>query len=137
MTGKHWDCDELAIDNADSWDELTAQLYLIRKRRGLSQKDVARAMGTSKSAVSRMEAGHGNPTIRTLMQYAEAVGAYLSLGAVPVHNAAEWKAQSRRITEELQGSSFVETLEGRESVPHGRLSKKVATTTWSPAGAGV
>ncbi|MDO5512403.1 helix-turn-helix domain-containing protein [Corynebacterium sp.] len=102
MTDTDWDRDVLAVKNADSYAELTAQLFAIRKKRGLRQEDVANRMGTSKSAVSRIEAGHGNPTMRTLHDYAEAVGAYLAWVAVPEHHAAEWQERSRRNTDELQ-----------------------------------
>lgn len=50
----------------------------LRKRRealGLSLGDVSQATGIDKSALSRLETGEQlNPTVRTLMRYARAVG---------------------------------------------------------------
>lgn len=140
MNATDWDVDELAIANADSYIELTAQLYAIRKRRGLSQKQVAQAMGTSAPAVSRLESGHGNPTIRTLQDYAEAIGAHLSFVAVPEHNTGEWQDQSRRVTEEIRRSFFVQTCShGEEAKTPGNggaaatVTESFAPTRWTRA----
>lgn len=134
MSNDTWERDLLAIDNADSYAELTAQLYVIRKKRGLRQQDVADRMKTSKSTVSRLEAGHGNPTMRTLQDYAEAVGAYLSFVAVPAHNTPEWQEQSRRVTEVLQSRFFVEVDEqasasGSQRL-HSRVTGRFVPTSW-------
>lgn len=54
-----------------------------RKRAGLSQDAVAAAMGTTASAVSRLEAGLDgkgpSPTLATLMRYAKACGMKLDV----------------------------------------------------------
>lgn len=136
-----WDVDRLGIDNADSYEELISQLYEIRTRRNLKQQDIADKMGTSKSAVSRLEAGNGNPTIRTLLDYAEAAGAYLALIAVPSHNTAEWKERARQVTADLQDSFFCEVTDAAKKTPGKsvRRSETIAPTRWSskPADAGV
>jgi transcriptional regulator with XRE-family HTH domain len=57
-----------------------------RKRAGLTQAQVARRMGTTASAVCRMESeSPGNLTLETLDRYAGAVGAEFSLSIRPVH----------------------------------------------------
>jgi len=136
MNDVQWDVDELAISNADSYIELTAQLFAIRKRRGLSQKQVAQAMGTSAPAVSRLESGHGNPTIRTLQDYAEAIGAHLSFVAVPEHNTREWQDQSRRVTEQIQQSFFVQTSSHGEeaAAPENSGAATTVTESFAPTG---
>ncbi|WP_300523781.1 helix-turn-helix transcriptional regulator [Aminiphilus sp.] len=54
---------------------LARELLTARKRAGLTQEQVAAAMGTTKSAVSRLEASNGHaPSLRTLRSYARAVG---------------------------------------------------------------
>ena len=40
-------------------------------------------MGTSRTAVVRLESGRGNPSLRTLRRYAEATGTRLRLSFVP------------------------------------------------------
>jgi transcriptional regulator with XRE-family HTH domain len=51
-------------------DELVAR----RRALGLSQTEVAARMGTSQSAVARLEAGAGDIRLSTLDRYASAVG---------------------------------------------------------------
>jgi len=53
---------------------LAAELVAGRKALGLSQTTVAARMGTSQSAVARLEAGDGDVRLSTLERYAEAVG---------------------------------------------------------------
>ncbi|WP_281188871.1 helix-turn-helix domain-containing protein [Vibrio harveyi] len=55
-------------------------LLSMRESAGLTQSEVAERMGTKESNVSRLETGAGNPTLKTLMKYAQACGCQLSLG---------------------------------------------------------
>jgi len=64
---------------------LTRELAAARRRAGLTQAAVARLIGTTASAVSRMESDHpGNLTIATIDRYARAVNAELLLAVRPV-----------------------------------------------------
>lgn len=63
---------------------LVRQMAQARRSAGLTQSQVARRMGTTSSAVSRMESENpGNLTLNTLERYATAVGAELSLSIRP------------------------------------------------------
>jgi len=57
--------------------ELAAELTAVRLAAGLSQTEVAARMGTSQSAVARLEAGDGDVRLSTLERYASAVGCEL------------------------------------------------------------
>ena len=61
--------------------------------KGKSQKELAKAMHTSPSAISRLEAGFGrerhSPSLDTLRRYANALGCYLSIKLVPKLNKAK------------------------------------------------
>ena len=60
------------------------QLLKARARAGLTQDAVAELMGTTKSAVSRLEgAGKHTPSLSTLQRYARAVGCDLKVKLVP------------------------------------------------------
>jgi DNA-binding XRE family transcriptional regulator len=50
-----------------------------RRRSGLSQTVVAARMGTSQSALARLESGETDPRITTVERYARAIGAQLTL----------------------------------------------------------
>jgi len=54
---------------------LARELIDARARAGLTQAEVAARMGTTQSAVARMEGGKRPPSLRTLERYAAAVGA--------------------------------------------------------------
>jgi DNA-binding XRE family transcriptional regulator len=63
--------------------EVIAQLLKGRTRAGLTQDAVAERMGTTKSAVSRLEgSGKHAPSLATLRKYAQAVGCELQLKLV-------------------------------------------------------
>lgn len=53
---------------------LAESLVDLRRRSGLSQTQVAARMGTSQSAVARLEAGEVDVRLSTLERYAAAVG---------------------------------------------------------------
>jgi transcriptional regulator with XRE-family HTH domain len=57
--------------------ELSAELVSWRQSVGLSQTEVAARMGTSQSAVARLEAGEADVRLSTLERYAAAVGVQL------------------------------------------------------------
>ena len=63
---------------------VTDQLLKARERAGLTQDAVAERMGTTKSAISRLEsAGKHAPSLATLKRYARAVGCDLQVKLVP------------------------------------------------------
>ncbi|HET8554587.1 MAG TPA: helix-turn-helix transcriptional regulator [Rhodanobacteraceae bacterium] len=65
--------------------QLANQLLKARSRAGLTQDAVAERMGTTKSAISRLEsAGKKHaPSVATLQRYAQAVGCELQVKLVP------------------------------------------------------
>ena len=64
--------------------QLASQMLVARSRAGLTQDAVAERMGTTKSAISRLEpAGKHAPSLATLKRYAEAVGCELQVKLVP------------------------------------------------------
>ena len=64
--------------------QLVSQMLKARERAGLTQDVVAERMGTTKSAISRLEsAGKHAPSLSTLKRYARAVGCELRVKLVP------------------------------------------------------
>ncbi|MGB9112846.1 MAG: helix-turn-helix domain-containing protein [Acidimicrobiales bacterium] len=59
---------------AERQRELGAEFALRRQGLGLSQTEVAARMGTSQSAVARLEAGALDVRLSTLARYAQALG---------------------------------------------------------------
>jgi predicted transcriptional regulator len=59
--------------------EIAAELLRARKRTGLSQAELAERMGTSQSAIARLESGETLPSTKTLLRYAEATKSKVEL----------------------------------------------------------
>ena len=67
--------------------QVAGQMLKARSRAGLTQDAVAEKMGTTKSAISRLEsAGKHAPSLATLKRYAHAVGCELQVKLVPQKN---------------------------------------------------
>jgi transcriptional regulator with XRE-family HTH domain len=73
---------------AESRRRLLAELVSQRRSLGLSQTEVAARMGTSQSAVARLEAVAGDVRLSTLERYAEAVGHTLRWSLEPTSGRA-------------------------------------------------
>ena len=72
-----------AYDNLELEYQLASQMIRARARAGLTQDAVAERMGTTKSAVSRLEsAAKHAPSLATLRRYANAVGCELQVKLV-------------------------------------------------------
>lgn len=69
----------------DQLHELVAQLKATREARGLSLTDLTELTGMDRSALSKLETGQReNPTVETLVRYAQAVGKRLIVSLVEV-----------------------------------------------------
>lgn len=105
----------------------------LRGARGLSLGELASASGTGKATLSRIEAGHGNPTIETLFALADALG--VPLGALTADRAAAVKhiraadlpqvggAVEARVLTQVSGGALVEALEIAFPADEVRLSQ--------------
>jgi len=54
--------------------DLASELIAARARAGLTQAQLAQRMGTTQSAVARIENGRRAPSMRTVQRYASATG---------------------------------------------------------------
>ena len=68
------------LEVRDAYDAMSGEFALAREliaaraRAGLTQAQLAKRMGTTQSAVARIEGGKRLPSIKTLLRYAEATG---------------------------------------------------------------
>ena len=73
-----------AYDDLELEYAVASQMLGARTKAGLTQDAVAERMGTTKSAISRLEsAGRHTPSLATLKKYAAAVGCDLQVKLVP------------------------------------------------------
>jgi ribosome-binding protein aMBF1 (putative translation factor) len=68
---------------SDERRRLVADLTEQRRSAGLSQTEVAARMGTSQSAVARLESGDADVRVSTLERYAAAIGSQLAWQTQP------------------------------------------------------
>ncbi|HEX4894300.1 MAG TPA: helix-turn-helix transcriptional regulator [Hyphomicrobiaceae bacterium] len=77
---------------ADVNSALAAALTRLRGRASLTQSEVARRMGTTQTAIARLESGAQNPTIKTVQDYVRATGFSLRIQFVRPADPAELTA---------------------------------------------
>ena len=73
-----------AYAQADEEYALVEALVRARTAANLTQAELARRIGTTQSAVARLEGGRVSPSFATLRRYAEATGTRLTVGLIPV-----------------------------------------------------
>lgn len=74
---------------------LASEMLAACTRAGLTQEAVASRMGTTKSAISRLEsAGKHAPSFASLKRYAEAVGCTLKIELVPADSKRRKNAKA-------------------------------------------
>jgi transcriptional regulator with XRE-family HTH domain len=76
-------------------------LLAARQQAGLTQAEVARRLGTHKSAISRMENHSEDIRLSTLQRYAQAVGCFLNLELRP-ESEATIPTAVRKVTAETE-----------------------------------
>ena len=69
-----------------AYDALESEFAIIRARLNaeLTQKELAKRMGTTQGAIARLESGTAYPSTRTLQKLAEATGHKLKISFVPI-----------------------------------------------------
>ncbi|MCJ7997815.1 helix-turn-helix transcriptional regulator [Rhizobium cremeum] len=70
-------------EKSDAEFQLIEALVRARVNANLSQTELARRIGTTQSAIARLEGGGVSPSISTLRRYAEATGTKLEINLVP------------------------------------------------------
>ena len=91
-----------AYEELEEEYRLTREMLAARSKFGLTQEAVAERMGTTKSAISRLEAaGKHAPSLTTLKKYARAVGCRLEIKLVP--NAHLAKRTTRTAKKQAAG----------------------------------
>ena len=83
---KQWMQDPKFKEEYDKLDiefEVAKQFIKARKRAKMTQNDVAKAMNTRQSVISRLESGKGTCTLDTLNRFAKVVGMKPKIEFVP------------------------------------------------------
>jgi DNA-binding XRE family transcriptional regulator len=71
-----------AYVQADAEYSLIEAMLLARTKAKLTQAEIAERIGTTQSAIARLEGGKISPSVATLRRYAEATGRQLKIGFI-------------------------------------------------------
>jgi DNA-binding XRE family transcriptional regulator len=66
-------------DRASRAIRIAFEVRALRERKGLSQRQLAELIGTTQSAIARLEAGRNSPSLPTLDRIANALGAEVTI----------------------------------------------------------
>lgn len=70
-------------EKADAEFSLIEALVRARSNANLSQAELAKKIGTTQSAIARLEGGGVSPSLSTLRRYAQATGSKLEINLTP------------------------------------------------------
>ncbi len=70
-------------EKADAEFSLIEALVRARSNANLSQAELAKKIGTTQSAIARLEGGGVSPSLSTLRRYASATGSKLEISLIP------------------------------------------------------
>ena len=96
--------------------ELTMMLIETRVNAGLTQEQLAKRMGTTQSAVARLEGWSSNPSVNTLRKYADATGTRLRISFEPIE--ADAVSNGKEVPEHVEASD----VEAEHPIVGGNLS---------------
>ena len=96
--------------------DLMKALIGARVHSGLTQEQIAERMGTTQSAVARLEGWSSNPSVKTLRKYAEATGTRLVVGFEPI--VADAVSNGKEVSEHVEASD----VEVENPIAAGNLS---------------
>ncbi|MCX6064952.1 MAG: helix-turn-helix transcriptional regulator [Chloroflexi bacterium] len=65
---------------------LADEVLLLRKQRGLTQKELAEKVGTTQAVISRLESASVKPSMETILKIAEALDAAVDVRLLPVES---------------------------------------------------
>jgi len=84
--------------------KLEQELVALRERRGISQRQLAKLLGTSQPYVAKLESGRvRNLGVRTLVKCARALGASVTIRIAPIPRFARSGGKRRRRSETRRG----------------------------------
>ncbi len=101
---------QAATSLADADMRLRRALVEARRAAGLSQDDVAKALGIKQPSIAAFERYDSDPRLSTIRRYATAVGAHIDHSVTPFSFGAEWRPVP-------VSPGFAGVTSGREQAP--------------------
>jgi transcriptional regulator with XRE-family HTH domain len=92
-----------------AFEQIARLVIKWRGARGLSQEALARSVGTSATAISRIESGQHKPNVDTLRRIARAMGLQLVIGFTPLSKTGTPKRARRTLSDRRRSTAALLT----------------------------
>jgi transcriptional regulator with XRE-family HTH domain len=76
---------------------LADEFLLLRRKRGLTQKELAEKVGTTQAVISRLESASVKPSLETIVKLAEALDAAVNVRLIPLEETRKNTANESEI----------------------------------------
>jgi transcriptional regulator with XRE-family HTH domain len=80
---------------------LADEVLLLRRQRGLTQKELAAKVGTTQAVISRLESASVKPSFETILKIAAALDAALNVQLLPIETTRRREAEGEAETEKV------------------------------------
>jgi transcriptional regulator with XRE-family HTH domain len=115
--------------------KLADELLLLRKKRGLSQKELAEKAGTTQAVVSRLENASVKASLESVVNFAEALDAHVDIRLIPLEDVRKKIEKQQFYYNETPVTPFVdqnyEYIMQKYSAPRRQDELRVMEQNWS------
>lgn len=126
--GKQWTVKERVLLKGYNWPVTRAEIALLlaqaRARSGLTQTQLASAMGTTQPAVARAESGYRLPSIEFIDRWAKATGRPITLTLGGSRSRVPSRSERRRMVRDVFGAGRFNPWERNPSPVEAALLEK-------------
>ncbi len=116
---------------------LADRVLLLRKQRGLTQKELADKVGTTQAVISRLENASVKPSLETILKIAEALDATVNIQLHPIETVRRGKEQNEtedKKQDPLKGILYYDFEHSTLSAEEKWISSKDKTLPGMPQG---
>ena len=114
-----------------AFDRLADELLLLRKKRGITQRELAEKMGTTQAVVSRLENATVKPSMETIVKLAEALDAALDVRLVPLEQIKKEIEEVEQVVSQKQQDAFQGIIYFHAEKPEEETSKWIDADKFS------
>ncbi len=116
---------------------LADEMLMLRKKRGLTQKELAKKVGTTQAVVSRLENASVKPSLETIIKIAEALDAVVNVQLLPMETIRLEEKQAEppdKKEEPLKGIKYYDFEQGSLGWDETWVSSKDPALSEKPQG---
>lgn len=115
----------------ETFFRLADEVLLLRKKRGITQKELAEKSETTQAVVSRLENASVKPSLETIVKMVEALGAVVEVRLVPLEEIKKETEATDQITSQKQQDAFQGIVYFHAEKPEEKTSKWIDADKFS------